>query len=102
MPEYLEREATVELLRNLGSRDYRREKGTIQEAIKMISFPEYTPAADVAPVRHGRWEKESSLKPKCSVCGEYHLYAWSDHRNCNYCPNCGARMDLHEGGTNDT
>ena len=50
MAEYIEREKTVELLRSLGNRGYRREKGTIQEAIKMISFPEYTPTADVAPV----------------------------------------------------
>ena len=57
MAEYIEREATVKLLRSLGSRDYRREKGTIQEAIKMVSFSEYTPTADVAPVRHGRWEE---------------------------------------------
>lgn len=73
MPEYIERKATVELLRNLGSRDYRREKGTIQEAIKMISFPEYTPAADVAPVRHGRW-----LDGKCTVCG------WEEPDVCGY------------------
>lgn len=50
-------------------------------------------SADVAPVVHGRWEKCDNLKPKCSVCGEYHLYAWSDYRKCNYCPNCGAKMD---------
>ena len=50
MAEYIEREKTVELLRSLGNRGYRREKGTIQDAIKMISSPEYTPAADVAPV----------------------------------------------------
>lgn len=48
--EYIEREATIELLRSIGSRDYQREKGTIQEAIKMVSFSEYTPAADVVPV----------------------------------------------------
>ena len=50
MAEYIEREATVELLRSLGSRDYRRENGTIQDAIKMISFSEYTPSADVVSV----------------------------------------------------
>ena len=65
MPEYIEREATIELLRSLGSRDYRREKGTIQEAIKMVSFPKYTPSADVAPVRHGRWK----CNQPCPVCG---------------------------------
>lgn len=50
MAEYIEREKTVELLRSLGNREYRKENGTIQEAIKMISYPEYTPAADVVPV----------------------------------------------------
>lgn len=48
--EYISREQTLALLKSLGSRDYRREKGTIQDAIKMISSAEYTPAADVAPV----------------------------------------------------
>lgn len=48
--EYISREKTLALLRSLGSRDYRREKGTIQDAIKMISSAAYTPAADVAPV----------------------------------------------------
>lgn len=55
MAEYIEREKTVERLRSLGNREYRKEKGTIQDAIKMISYPEYTPAADVAPVVHGVW-----------------------------------------------
>lgn len=50
MAEYIERERTVELLRSLGNREYRKEKGTIQDAIKMISYPEYTPTADVAPI----------------------------------------------------
>ena len=48
--EYISREKTLALLKSLGSRDYRREKGTIQDAIKMISSAAYTPAADVAQV----------------------------------------------------
>ena len=99
MAEYIEREATVKLLRSLGSRDYRREKGTIQEAIKMVSFPEYTPPADVAPVRHGRWltweeqfpgstpKKQSGLGVFCDKC-----HSHADNRT-DYCPNCGAKMD---------
>lgn len=97
MTEYIEREATIELLCSLGSRDYRREKGTIQEAIKMVSFSEYTPTADVAPVRHGRWlgwGKSGTPTYEnygtCSVCGE-DAEIYTEHRN--YCPNCGARMD---------
>ena len=50
MAEYIDRKKTVELLKSLGNREYRREKGTIQDAIKMISYPEYTPTEDVAPI----------------------------------------------------
>ena len=96
MAEYIERESTIELLRSLGSRDYRREKATIQEAIKMVSFPEYTPSADVAPVRHGRWLTHSDRPDSliCSVC-ECGFDMWK-HDKHNYCPNCGAKMDLGE------
>ena len=113
MAEYIEREATIELLRSLGSRDYRREKGTIQEAIKMVSFPEYTPAADVAQVRHGRWldrPKNQGLKDEeigtvgmvdgeprsscyCSECREWLVASDEYAVKGNYCPNCGAKMD---------
>ena len=113
MAEYIDREATVKLLRSLGSRDYRREKGTIQEAIKMVSFPEYTPSADVAPVRHGRWldrQKNQGLKDEeigtvgmvdgepwsscyCSECGEWLVASDEYAVKGNYCPNCGAKMD---------
>lgn len=105
MAEYIEREKTVERLRSLGNREYRKEKGTIQDAIKMISYPECTPAADVAPVVHGRWDDSGrytfpggSTAVRCTNCGcaltvsEYHLNNW------NYCPVCGAKMD---GGDND-
>ena len=97
MAEYIEREATIELLRNLGSRDYRREKGTIQEAIKMVSFSEYTPTADVASVVHGKWENGN---PICPVCGgnkfrDLDADIWCDWQP-DFCPNCGAKMDKEE------
>lgn len=90
MAEYIEREKTVERLRSLGNREYRKEKGTIQDAIKMISYPEYTPAADVVPVVHGRWEPFHSEAAGdiqyCSAC-EIGFGAKTD-----YCPHCGAKM----------
>ena len=69
--EYISREKTLALLKSLGSRDYRREKGTIQDAIKMISSSAYTPAADVAQVVHGQWKKvrESRSTWERSACG---------------------------------
>lgn len=105
MAEYIEREATVELLRSLGSRDYRREKGTINQAIKMVSYAEYTPAADVEPVRHGRWIAASDMwggNPDeayiCSVCEEpFVLIEGRPEENYyHYCPNCGAKMDKED------
>lgn len=48
------------------------------------------PAADVAPVRHGRWEDAGAGYVACSECGEEH--SWIDFR-ASYCDNCGAKMD---------
>ena len=51
---------------------------------------------EVAPVRHGRWEKQSGLY-SCSECGmtcPYDVQAdVIEYWVCNYCPNCGAKMD---------
>lgn len=58
---------------------------------------EDAPAADVAPVVHGRWVPTKAPFMNecedCSVCG--YRTVWG-HRY-NYCPNCGAKMD---GGNN--
>lgn len=48
----------------------------------------------VDPVKHGRWTKighieNTWLVSKCSECGYQTIDAG------NYCPNCGARMDLN-------
>lgn len=58
------------------------------------------PAADVAPVVHGRWVTHyrsgtSVAKGYVSTCCDM----WNN-RKSDYCPNCGARMD--GGADNDT
>lgn len=60
------------------------------------------PSADVAPVRHGRWDSsgkyrfqiDNSVAVRCTECG-YSLTE-PEYRRCvwNYCPVCGAKMDL--------
>ena len=55
---------------------------------------EKLPVADVAPVRHGRWEPGN---PICPVCGENKFKdldadIWCDWLP-DFCPNCGAKMD---------
>lgn len=59
-------------------------------------YIERLPAADVAPVRHGRWIKDEFFSDevnngeKCSQCGE--LIGWFGNLP-KYCPGCGALMD---------
>lgn len=51
---------------------------------------ESIPAADVAPVRHGRWmdSKEDGHPSICCVCN----YPVDRFYKTKYCPNCGAKM----------
>lgn len=55
------------------------------------------PAANVAPVVHGKWKcLDGSQKHYCPVCGmDFDLYACVK-KLFNYCPNCGAKTDLEE------
>ena len=48
-------------------------------------------AADVAPVRHGRWLHRKNGVAYCSEC---EIDAVED--GTEYCPNCGAKMDLED------
>ena len=56
------------------------------------------PAADVAPVRHGRWIEPPCLyygakQYECSLC--YSDTFWKKHsitEKYPHCPNCGAKM----------
>lgn len=63
------------------------------KAAKMI---ELLPAADVAPVQHGRWIKVGyacgETEWQCSSCKETEWRTSSDR--LKYCPFCGSMMDL--------
>ena len=52
------------------------------------------PTADVAPVRHGRWEEASDGDGiVCPFCRTDFCTIIYDTEYFNYCPNCGAKMD---------
>lgn len=71
--------------------------------VDLCEIIENIPAADVEPVRRGKWEYDSDGVPNCSQCGEFalqrlHLYIKNKtfdapFKLTDYCPNCGAKMD---------
>ena len=89
------------------------ERGMVLELLKDVDRYGYlgasdinsVPAADVAPVRHGRWVDKLVRDWHCSECGKkvprqvyFDGYCYAD--KLNYCPNCGAKMDLEGGDGN--
>lgn len=67
---------------------------TSRDVRRLLSIP----AADVAPVRHGRWVM-SSDRPDTIICNccDSAFDVWkADIKRYHYCPNCGAKMDGQE------
>lgn len=63
------------------------------DAIEVLGMIYEMPAADVAPVRHGRWAKRG-CKWQCTQCMVLMSIDGTPKENLlNYCPNCGAKMD---------
>ena len=101
---YIERESAIKSLLN----DAPEQVGYSREdAADCIRFMD---AVDVAPVRHARWEECHWVEQdgpyslvahhkaafRCSGCKYVFKkeLLWKD----NYCPNCGARMDIEGNG----
>lgn len=86
--EYIEREALLHKIRWASS---------AEEAVMSVRR---IPAADVAPVRHGRWIciNKRYGEYECSVChgmdsncsDYYGIHAVTEQE---FCPSCGAKMD---------
>ena len=92
MAEYIEREAVLSKL---------LEYGIGWGAAKVKGVINSIPAADVAPVRHGRWGHRwvcsnmtgYELACSCSECGKPTYRISTLEPMPPYCPNCGAKMD---------
>lgn len=99
MTEYIEREQI-----DFGScKQYVLINGTpyvnLDEiAIKLKSIPN----ADVAPVKHGKWivkklddfRKFEVICSNCGWTGIENYDSYDEPSDFNYCPSCGAKMDL--------
>lgn len=104
MAEYIDREALIKRIEVTPLLKYEIPKEVRDGVIDLVKIQ---PAADVASVVHGRWEKEPSsfwrwtpsgavavarTTYRCGLCGR------GTAVKSNYCPNCGAKMD---GGADD-
>ena len=90
MDEYIKRESAIEAI--MSDPPDAHYQSWYAEKIKAI------PAADVAPVRPGRWVKSRGelCTIKCSTCREEWYFECDDDvfdLNYHYCPNSGAKMD---------
>ena len=93
MAKYIERESAIKSLLNDSPEQVSYSREDAADCIR------YMDAADVAPVRHARWELTGADKRgrggnwKCTGrdgCGKSYPY------KCDYCPNCGCKMDLED------
>lgn len=114
MAEYIERTEELMLAMNAGARAIENTKryhgvvyikGLFSEnpkeipylrAVKVLREASDAPAADMAPVVHGRWEFlgpnrliKECMCGTCSACKVRSKYIV----NTMLCPNCGAKMD---------
>jgi hypothetical protein len=91
MAEYIERSAAIEAAKHAWAK-----------GLEPSQYIEALPAADVAPVVHGRWiswEKAGNFVPspdrhECSVCHDAaQVLVNGLELLSDYCPNCWAKMD---------
>lgn len=103
MAECIERAAAIKSVLRM-----RRPENSVAQN-RMLSIIQMDmlklPAADVAPVVHGRWEYiQQTLNTlsqlRCSFCGWWSLDPSIDGAY-NYCPNCGAKMEEGNGDAGD-
>lgn len=94
MAEYIEREAIMEfpIRKDRCDKEHANEH-FIFGIESVLEYVENLPAADVAPVVHGRWVTHyrsgtTVAEGYVSTCCDM----WSN-RKSDYCPHCGARMD---------
>lgn len=95
MARYIDADALVKKLSTEPNEPYTEYDEAWDDVIKEINN---APTADVVPAVHGEWTPESAYFV-CSLYGN--SYDMDEDNPCNYCPNCGAKMDLGAEDDND-
>ena len=91
MAEYIKREAAIDAVNDLAGK---APTCSAYEAVwKAVRVLKKIPAADVAPVVHGRWATHyRSGTPVADGYVSTCCDMWNN-RKSPYCSNCGAKMD---------
>ena len=89
MAEYIERQKVFDSLPVVTEDRSVSLYGAVADFMVCVSA---IPAADVAPVRHGRWEINELGYLVCTHCA-WIRYGIPLVEHYPYCPNCGAKMD---------
>lgn len=113
MAEYIDRDELLKELKehhdNIMTHPDIEKATKWREAIcynRTLEVLKEAPTADVVEVKHGEWEAghyeggifDGTNFEKCSVCQFERLFEDVNFKTTyNYCPNCGAKMDLKEG-----
>ena len=98
MAEYIDRDQLQTALarKKSGPADKRYTEGWNDCLMRVKSMVSTAPAADVAPVRYARWERDEDGDWQCTGCREVVAICEAGRERTYrkpYCPNCGARMD---------
>ena len=95
--EYVEREAAIAKCREIAACEWNHRASPVSWADAYEQFAEdieELQSADVAPVRHARWEVVVGSDGKehmvCTGCRKQQDLTGV----FSYCPNCGCKMDL--------
>lgn len=90
MSEYIKKENLYQYLDNEFEWSNNQDRLGVLEAVTDFE------TADVAPVVHGKWlyKKEWGrlITNECSICKQ--ILTTQNGESMNYCPHCGAKMDL--------
>lgn len=116
MDEYISKQKVIDYLNGYlhslgeaGADNLMFDQGQRRALINSIQDISVVKSADVQRIKHGKWEELTDYGGWgdthycCSVCGEeWHLEDGTPQQNhMNFCPQCGARMDLKEGEKNE-
>ena len=102
MTEYIDRKVFIEDIKteiiNIHLDGLKGTPRPHDELYEFIDRIKEQPTADVAPVVHGKWVEKPFLLGTTNECSNCNDFFGMPHGKFNYCPNCGAKMDLEEQG----